>query len=514
MKHTIAKAFILTNFLISGTLCFGQYKSNIGTDNLDELFSPIKLPPVFLQNKQESLPYDSTLTMLQLPGVQNYSKEKRQYDSKGNLAKLTVYVWEEAKQIWHLAGVYSVLNTYDAQGRISAQRLFQGNYFYYNGDSSILKRNVRYTYDGGNIIKAQKTDSSFGNDKAWKIKTSTHDYTYDAQGRVLSWYNDIFDKPNLARFIFTYDADGFKSVAYTMQLNGSWLRGQMYTRKYDNGKLISVTHSGEPTRIDTFFRNDYIYLASGNVSSRMTWDYDNDTKTWNKSSSRHYFYTHDTLSYYVDSNFVTPGRTVTDYTRDINHRLNSITTTKSGSTTQRYVFVEDKPEAPSQIRLYTGDRTSYAIDWKDNSGDEEGFYIYRSTDGTNWTKVATLKEGVQTYDDKGLSASTVYYYKVAAYNILGENFSPKAATSIQESPYFSSINIYPNPAADHISIDLEPGIENPTIKLYDQTGKLHLQEILTGNNRSVNVSRLPQGAYILFVETPRSMNLGRVMIVR
>jgi hypothetical protein len=52
--------------------------------------------------------------------------------------------------------------------------------------------------------------------------------------------------------------------------------------------------------------------------------------------------------------------------------------------------------------------------WKDNSYQEDGFSLQRSPDGSTWTTLATLAPNSCHYIDTGLTASTTYYYRVAA----------------------------------------------------------------------------------------------------
>jgi hypothetical protein len=52
--------------------------------------------------------------------------------------------------------------------------------------------------------------------------------------------------------------------------------------------------------------------------------------------------------------------------------------------------------------------------WRDNSYQEDGFSLQRSPDGSTWTTLATLAPNTCHYIDTGLTASTTYFYRVAA----------------------------------------------------------------------------------------------------
>jgi hypothetical protein len=59
--------------------------------------------------------------------------------------------------------------------------------------------------------------------------------------------------------------------------------------------------------------------------------------------------------------------------------------------------------------------------WSDNSNNETGFDIERSTDNVNWAALASVGSNIQSYGDTGLAASTSYYYRVRAKNSAGSS---------------------------------------------------------------------------------------------
>lgn len=61
--------------------------------------------------------------------------------------------------------------------------------------------------------------------------------------------------------------------------------------------------------------------------------------------------------------------------------------------------------------------------WTDDSGDESGFEIERSTNGVNWTPLATVSPDVTTYQDTGLTCDTTYSYRVRAFRTSDGQFS-------------------------------------------------------------------------------------------
>lgn len=63
-----------------------------------------------------------------------------------------------------------------------------------------------------------------------------------------------------------------------------------------------------------------------------------------------------------------------------------------------------------------------------------------------------------------------------------------------------TLNVYPNPASESITITSKNGLNNATINLYDLTGKIILQKTsIRGSNSLLNLSSLQKGIYLLEV---------------
>jgi hypothetical protein len=62
------------------------------------------------------------------------------------------------------------------------------------------------------------------------------------------------------------------------------------------------------------------------------------------------------------------------------------------------------------------DYRSVILNWDSTSDNAEGYSIQRSLNGSTWTEITTVKQGVLTYSDSiGLSELTLYYYRITAF---------------------------------------------------------------------------------------------------
>jgi hypothetical protein len=82
---------------------------------------------------------------------------------------------------------------------------------------------------------------------------------------------------------------------------------------------------------------------------------------------------------------------------------------------QTYSFTPPVPTAPSSLTFSSITATSMTLNWVDNSSNEDGFVIYKSTDGgVNYAYVSQTAAAATTSAQSGLSAGTTYYWKVYA----------------------------------------------------------------------------------------------------
>ncbi|TAK62121.1 MAG: fibronectin type III domain-containing protein, partial [Bacteroidetes bacterium] len=79
------------------------------------------------------------------------------------------------------------------------------------------------------------------------------------------------------------------------------------------------------------------------------------------------------------------------------------------------------PSPPSTLQLAEPGATKLKIKWKDNSGNEDGFYIERSPAGgaQNFIQIASTGVNEIEYEDKEVQPSTGYSYRVRSFNLRG-----------------------------------------------------------------------------------------------
>jgi VCBS repeat-containing protein len=126
---------------------------------------------------------------------------------------------------------------------------------------------------------------------------------------------------------------------------------------------------------------------------------------------------------YIDANR-TVGQTYYYRVRAYNNAGNS---TLSNETSARISL----PAVPATLRVIAASSSQISLIWADQSSNETGFKIERKT-GVNgaWAQITTVGPNVMTYTDTNRAASTTYYYRVRAYNGVGNSpYSNQAYTT-------------------------------------------------------------------------------------
>lgn len=128
------------------------------------------------------------------------------------------------------------------------------------------------------------------------------------------------------------------------------------------------------------------------------------------------------------------------YPVDYPHGHGGLSTASAAPEEPNYIVIVPAPAppvAPTVLSATAVSHTQINLAWTDNSGNETGFKIERCTGAAcgTFTEIATVGANVAAYNDTGLTAETLYRYRVRATNTLGDSpYSNVAEATTQAVP--------------------------------------------------------------------------------
>ena len=142
----------------------------------------------------------------------------------------------------------------------------------------------------------------------------------------------------------------------------------------------------------------------------------------------------------------------------------------NSKTAQESTQAAQPPATPSGLTA-TGVATNQInLTWGDNSTNEDGFNIERSTNGGNYTSIGIVAAGITNYSDTGLATGTTYFYRVQAFRSCWGNSSYSA-------PVTAATLVPPAPVTP-VSLVAVPG-----------NGKINLSWLASSGASSYNLKR-------------------------
>jgi chitinase len=87
------------------------------------------------------------------------------------------------------------------------------------------------------------------------------------------------------------------------------------------------------------------------------------------------------------------------------------------------------PAAPSGLSAVAVSASQINLAWADNSGDEGGFKVERSTDGVTYTQIAVVGANVTAYSSTGLARNKSYRFRVRATGPGGDSAYSNVASA-------------------------------------------------------------------------------------
>lgn len=147
------------------------------------------------------------------------------------------------------------------------------------------------------------------------------------------------------------------------------------------------------------------------------------------------------------------------------------------------------PVAPTNLVIQDVKSTDITETFTDNSADELGFKVERSTDGATWLSFLTLAANTTSFVDESPVCGGQYFYRVYAYNQNGNSAYSNIATTglIDCSPPPPLTDIKVMPSISSITLDWQTTNDNITYLVQIQDELTHTMSL----DQGLEISQLP-----------------------
>ena len=174
--------------------------------------------------------------------------------------------------------------------------------------------------------------------------------------------------------------------------------------------------------------------------------------------------------------------------------------------------------SPITLQSVKTDLNTVNLTWKPNA-EATGYILERKLKGA--ADFLTVKEFTSTqltYEDKDVSNSSAYLYRIKAFNSISE--TAYAISEIDLSPILavepgsenSRWKPYPNPVTDLLTIDF-PGYFTGTIEVFNMHGQAYYSALLKATKKSeFNTSLWPKGIYIVHLKNDKGMINSKTIV--
>ena len=144
------------------------------------------------------------------------------------------------------------------------------------------------------------------------------------------------------------------------------------------------------------------------------------------------------------------------------------------------------------------------LSWFEESVNETGFIIERSSDGVDFVEVGRVGRNINTFADTSIPVPNAnYFYRVRAFNSRTESdftdvLSVQTVTAIEDFENEEGIRYYPNPIGEDrtLNVIINDGRDVNYI-IYDIHGRAKLQGGLSGASTAIDLESLSPGVYFI-----------------
>lgn len=160
------------------------------------------------------------------------------------------------------------------------------------------------------------------------------------------------------------------------------------------------------------------------------------------------------------------------------------------------------PTAPDQLVVKQTKINEVTLTWRDNSENEDGFKIEKSTDGVSFAEAGQAIANAITFKDPVGPPDSFYIYRLKSFNLVGESAYSETAqldVILGADDAIYNLVVFPNPVSEFLYInETTKSSEDGNWNLINVLGqKQYLQYTIAEEYYVIDVRNVPNGLYLL-----------------
>ena len=372
-------------------------------------------------------------------------------DSKQALDSLINEEFHEFDEGWR--NDYKEEYTWDESGKetlmIFSGWMVEENYWF-------SYQKTDYSYDGDGRLSIMTTQQQ-GAVREW-VDAYKMEFTYNGSSAITAimsmWQQELNQWFIIWKYEYVFDGEGKLLeivIYYNEETPVNWLNGEKYEYSYNGDGRISQElwslWDMENSVWENEYKIDYSYEGNGNLISEIWYYWNVNSLVWENESKAEFTY---------------------DANGNISENIES----------WWYFDVEDW--LVEEKVLYTYNNTFTYSDLL-LPGNYSGYYF--AFDAILFNHMLLTEEVFEAWDESWDEDTRTNYF-----------YSENNSSSVNENGD-SHFVVYPNPATDFFSLDLNSGSETVLVEVFDTRGRRVLSEEIV-ENQPIFVSHLNKGVYV------------------
>jgi hypothetical protein len=184
------------------------------------------------------------------------------------------------------------------------------------------------------------------------------------------------------------------------------------------------------------------------------------------------------------------------------------------------ILIYTYKESPTKLKTTITHDTIVTLSWVNRTTNNDSILVDRKTTSSNFAPFTKLAHDAAQYTDSTVKVGNAYYYRLRtrlndSINLYSYPIRVNIVThpvSIEKVQLIDGPEIYPNPASDEVTVDLNNCGTYANLDVFDLLGRQLKSVRLVNTEMSFDISGLNKGAYFFKITSSNTILTKRVIV--